>query len=125
MAILVMIIHYQKIYRLINVMDLKLKIRKVLKEYYGEFNSFLEIEYENKLTENLIVGDYKTKRAWVTYNQVILELKFSLHDNLRVKQLQYRLTENSDPNLECIKVIEEVKSLTPELTRLYEKIKNL
>ena len=125
MAILVMIIHYQKIYRLINVMDLKLKIRHVLKEYYGEFNSFLEIEYENKLTENLIVGDYKTKKAWATYNQVILELKFSLHDNLRVKQLQYRLTENSDPNLECMKVIEEVKSLTPELTRLYEKIKNL
>lgn len=106
-------------------MDLKLKIRQVLKEYYGEFNSFLEIEYENKLTENLIIGDYKTKKAWATYNQVILELKFSLHDNLRVKQLQYNLTENSNPNLACIEVIEEVKTLTPELTRLYEKIKNL
>jgi hypothetical protein len=106
-------------------MDLKLKIRNVLKEHYGEFNSFLEIEYENKLTENLIVGDDKTKRAWVTYNQVILELKFSLHDILRVKQLQYNLTENTNPNLECIKVIEDVKTLTPELTRLYEKIQNL
>jgi len=106
-------------------MDLKLKIRNVLKEHYGEFNSFLEIEYENKLTENLIVGDDKTKRAWVTYNQVILELKFSLHDILRVKQLQYNLTENTNPNLECMKVIEDVKTLTPELTRLYEKIQNL
>lgn len=106
-------------------MDLKLKIRNVLKEHYGEFNSFLEIEYENKLTENLIVGDDKTKRAWVTYNQVILELKFSLHDILRVKQLQYSLTETTNPNLECMKVIEEVKTLTPELTRLYEKIQNL
>jgi hypothetical protein len=106
-------------------MELKLKIRNVLKEHYGEFNSFLEIEYENKLTENLIVGDYNTKRAWVTYNQVILELKFSLHDILRVKQLQYNLTENTNPNLECMKVIEDVKTLTPELTRLYEKIQNL
>jgi hypothetical protein len=106
-------------------MDLKFKIRNVLKEYYGEFNSFLEIEYENKLTENLIIGDYKTKNAWATYNQVILELKFSLRDNLKVKQLQYKLTENSDPNLECLKVIEEVETLTPELTRLYEKITNL
>lgn len=106
-------------------MNLKIKIRDVLKEYYGEFNSFLEIEYENKLTENLIIGDYKTKNAWATYNQVILELKFSLHDNLKVKQLQYNLTENSDPNLECLKVIEEVEILTPELTRLYEKIKIL
>lgn len=106
-------------------MDLKLKIRDVLKEYYGEFNSFLEIEYENKLTENLIVGDYKTKNAWATYNQVILELKFSLRDNLKVKQLQYNLTENTNPNLECLKVIEEVETLTPELTRLYEKIKIL
>ena len=97
----------------------------MLKEHYGEFNSFLEIEYENKLTENLIIGDYKTKNAWATYNQVILELKFSLHDNLKVKQLQYKLTENSDPNLECLKVIEEVETLTPELTRLYEKIKIL
>lgn len=106
-------------------MDLKLKIRDVLREYYGEFNSFLEIEYENKLTENLIVGDYKTKNAWATYNQVILELKFSLRDNLKVKQLQYNLTENTNPNLECLKVIEEVETITPELTRLYEKIKIL
>jgi len=106
-------------------MDLKLKIRDILKEHYGEFNTFLEIEYENKLTENLIVGDDKTKNAWITYNQVILELKFNLRDNLKVKQLQYNLTEDSNPNLECMKVIEEVETLTPELTRLYEKIQNL
>lgn len=106
-------------------MDLKLKIRDVLRDYYGDFNTFLEIEYENKLTENLILGDYETKNAWATYNQVILELKFSLHDTLRVKQLQYNLTEDSNPKLVCMKIIEEVETLTPELTRLYEKIQNL
>jgi hypothetical protein len=106
-------------------MDLKSKIREVLKEHYGEFDSFLEIEYENKLTTNLMNGDSSTKIAWATYNQVILELKHNLHDNLKVKQLQYQLTEKTDPKIECIKLIEEVKTLTPELTRLYEKIKNL
>lgn len=106
-------------------MDIKSKIREVLNNSYGSFDSFLEIEYENKLTENLIVGNLETKKAWATYNQVILELKFSLHDNLKVKQLQYTLTENSDPNLGCLKVIEEVTDLTPELSRLYEKIKTL
>jgi hypothetical protein len=106
-------------------MDLKSKIRNVLKEHYGEFDTFLEIEYENLLTSNLIDGDPSTKLAWATYNQVVLELKNTLHDNLKVKQLQYQLTEKSDPNIECIKVIQEVKMLTPELTRLYEKIINL
>ena len=46
-------------------MDLKLKIRDVLKEYYGEFNSFLEIEYENKYDKysdkvNNIVNENKS-----------------------------------------------------------------
>ena len=106
-------------------MDLKTKIREVLKEHYGEFDSFLEIEYENKLTTNLMNGDVPTKIAWATYNQVILELKHNLRDNLKVKQLQYQLTEKTDPKDECIKLIEDVKTLTPELTRLYDKIRNL
>ena len=38
----------------------------------------LEHEYETKLTENLFVGDIEKKRAWLTYNQVILELKHAL-----------------------------------------------
>lgn len=105
-------------------MNIKVKIRKALKEHYGEFNSELEHQYENKLTENLIVGDIENKKAWLTYNQVILELKNTLKDMLRVKELQYKLTENIDPNEVCIEVIEEVKDRTPELERLYYKIRN-
>ena len=71
-------------------MNLKAKIRKVLREHYGEFNTLLEHEYENKLIEILIVGDLDNKKAWATYNQVILELKNSLKDMLRVKELQYK-----------------------------------
>ena len=105
-------------------MNLKTKIRKVLKEQYGDFSSELEHQYEVKLTENLIEGDMDKKMAWITYNQVILELKNSLKDMLKVKELQYKLTENSDPNEVCIEVMEEVKDRSPELDRLYNKIKN-
>lgn len=105
-------------------MDIKGKIRKVLREYYGDFNTYLEHEYENKLTENLILGNLDNKKAWVTYNQVILELKNNLKDMLKVKELQYKLTENTNPNEVCIEVLETVKERTPELERLYYKIKN-
>jgi hypothetical protein len=105
-------------------MNLKEKIRMVLREHYGDFNSYLEHEYENKITENLILGDIEEKQAWVTYNQVILELKNTLKDNLKVKELQYKLTEDINPNEVCIQVIEPIKTKSPELERLYYKIKN-
>ena len=105
-------------------MKLKGKIRKVLGEYYGNFNTVLEHQYEVKLTENLIVGNFEKKREWITYNQVILELKYSLKDMLKVKELQYKLTDNLNPNEVCIEVMENVKDRSPELERLYYKIKN-
>lgn len=105
-------------------MNLKTKIRKVLRENYGEFSTLLEHEYENKLIEILIVGDLNNKRAWATYNQVILELKNSLKDMLKVKELQYKLTENLDPNEVCIEILETIQIKTPELERLYNKIRN-
>lgn len=105
-------------------MNLKTKIRKALREHYGEFDSLLEHQYESKLTKFLIDGDIEDKRAWLTYNQVILELKHSLKDNLRVKELQYKLTEESDPNDVCISIMESVINRTPELDRLYQKIMN-
>lgn len=105
-------------------MNLRHKIRRVLREKYGDVKTYLEHAYENKVTENLIVGDIDDKKAWITYNQVILELKHSLKDNLKVKELQYKLTENSNPNEVCIQVIEDVKHRSKELERLYYKITN-
>jgi len=105
-------------------MNLKLRIRQVLKESYGDFDSYLEHKYEDKLTETLIIGNKEKKREWLTYNQVVLELKHTLKDMLKVKELQYKLTENEDPTQVCIEVIEEVKDMSPELERLYYKIRN-
>jgi len=105
-------------------MDLKTKIRKVLRESYGDFNSDLESMYQDKITEALLHEDLNNKKEWVTYNQVILELKHNIKDMLRVRELQYRLTDIEDPNNACISVIKEVKTRTPELERLYHKIMN-
>ncbi len=105
-------------------MNLKTKIKNTLTKHYGEFNTGLENEYQSKLTENLIDGDIQKKKAWLTYNQVILELKHSIKDMLKVKELQYKLTESEEPNEVCISVIEELKDRSPELERLYYKIRN-
>jgi hypothetical protein len=43
---------------------------------------------------------------------------------LKVKEIQYKLTDNLDPKDVIIEVIEPVKSFTPELERLYFKIKS-
>lgn len=105
-------------------MTLKHKIRQALKEQYGNFDTYLEHKYENKITENLITGNLNDKKAWMTYNQVIIELKITLKDMLKVKELQYNLTEDLNPNEVCIKVIEDIKDRSPELERLYYKIRN-
>lgn len=103
-------------------MDLRDKIRRVLRENYGEYSTYLEHKYEDILTEKLMTESMKHKREWATYNQVILEIKNSLNDMLRVKELQYRLTDVEDPNEVCIEVIRGIGSMSPELERLYYKI---
>jgi hypothetical protein len=105
-------------------MNIKDKIRGVLKSQYGEFETHLEHVYEDKVIEVLVSENFKNKEAWLTYNQVILELKYSIKDTLKVKELQYKLTDNLDPNKACIEVIENVKHRSPELERLYYKIIN-
>ncbi len=105
-------------------MKIRDRIKTVLREHYGEFDSYLEHKYETRLTETLIGGKLEDKRAWMTYNQVMLELKYSLKDQLKVKELQYKLTEDINPNEVCIEVIGNIKYLTPELERLYFKILN-
>lgn len=105
-------------------MDIKSKIKDVLRSQYGDFETYLELVYEDTLTDKLTNNNVKNKKKWITYNQVVLELKHSIKDHLRVKELQYGLTENTDPNKVCIEVLEPIKSLSPELERLYYKIIN-
>jgi hypothetical protein len=104
--------------------EIKDKIRSVLREVYGDFETYLEHEYEDRITENLYNGTIKNKREWMTYNQVVLELKHNIKDMLKVKELQYHLTEDDEPRKVCISVLNKVKIKTPELERLYNKIKN-
>ncbi len=103
---------------------MKALIRKALREAYGDFETLLEHNYEEILIKGLSESDFETKRKWATYNQVVLELKHNLRDELKVQELQYFLTDEKDPNQVCINVMEDIKESSPEIKRLYEKISN-
>jgi len=114
-------------------MCLRDKIKKELKDLYGGFETYLESKYEETIVEKLyeenLTGRLSSeslsiKKAWVTYNQVIIEFKHNIKDMVRVKELQYRLTDKEDPNDVCIEIIKEIKQRSPELERLYNKIMN-
>ena len=105
-------------------MDIKSKIRFKLREVYGEFDTYLEGTYEECLTENIYTSTNNNREKWATYNQVIVELKHTLKDMLRVKELQYKLTESENPDNTCIEVLSGLDNMPPELDRLYHKIKN-
>ena len=105
-------------------MDQKRKIREELRKLYGSFETVLEHQYENVITEQLSFGPYENRHKWATYNQVILEYKNTLRNMLKVKELQYRLTNTLTPKEVVIEVIEDSGIFTPELERLYYKIKS-
>ena len=102
---------------------MKAKIKRILREHYGPFDTNLEKEYEDKITSVLLESDYDIRLEWATYNQVILELKHNLNYKLRTKELLYYLTDTSNPSRVCIDIIEQMDNLTPEMKRLYDKIK--
>tara|TARA_R110000796_G_scaffold61077_2_gene141367 strand:+ start:13387 stop:13707 length:321 start_codon:yes stop_codon:yes gene_type:complete len=104
--------------------EIRDRIRFKLREAYGDVETYLENTYEQYLTENIYISSIDNKKKWMTYNQVILELKHNLKDMLRVKELQYKLTETTNPNETCIEVLSSLSNLTPELDRLYNKIRN-
>lgn len=103
---------------------MKAKIREILKDTYGDFSTVLEVQYENVMLQKLSSKNRNRVREWLTYNQVILELRDNLKNSLKTKELQYRLTDGENPNMACLDVMGELKNESPELTRLYEKIMN-
>lgn len=105
-------------------MDIKNKIRLMLREAYGVISTNLEIEYENRLINNLAEGSVRDKNQWITYNQIVLEVKHNLKNMLIVRRLQYELTDEKNPNEVCINVLESVDLKSKELVRLYDKVRN-
>ncbi len=99
-------------------------IKNSLRSAYGDFDTYLEHKYEDFITKILLKSNLNEKKKWITYNQVVLELKHNIKDMLKVKELQYKLTENIDPIDVCIEVLNSLNPKTPELERLYNKINN-
>lgn len=101
------------------------RIKRVLTEHYGSFDTTLEINYEKVLSNHLMAETtYDKKLEWATYNQVVLELKHNLNNHQLVCELQYRLSDYETPRKVCMDVIKNSETITPELIRLYEKIMN-
>jgi len=103
---------------------MKARIREILQTQYGDYDSYLEVKYKNKILETLNTNNKKKAQAWLTYNQVVLELKHNIKDSLKWRELQYRLTDAENPNRACLDVLSDIKKNTPELERLYYKIMN-
>jgi len=101
---------------------MKKRIRKILREHYGKVQTRLERQYETKIVENL--NDNINRHEWATYNQVLLELKHNIKDFLKVKELQYRLSDIENPNDVCMDIISKVNVPSQELERLADKIRN-
>ena len=101
---------------------MKAKIKRILREHYGDFETRLEREYEKKIVDNLNNGH--NLMEWATYNQLILELKHNIKASIRVKELQYRITDSENPNDVCMDIIRKVGYSSPELERLADKIRN-
>lgn len=100
---------------------MKAQIKKILDEAYGKFETELELEYASLLEKGISNEDWKVREKWATYNQIILELKHNMNDMISVKELQYKLTDNEQPEVACISILENIKR-NPELDRLYNKI---
>jgi hypothetical protein len=105
-------------------MVLRDTIHSVLHEAYGGFITRLETMYEERIINELSSDNMENNRKWITYNQVILELKHKNNNSLMVKKLLYELSEidKINPNKICIDVLKEVKINSPELKRLHDKI---
>ncbi len=107
-----------------ETMDIKNKIKAVLNDNYGEFSSYLEKIYEEKLTEKLSSDFILDKKIWATYNQVVIELKVKLNNDLLLKEFLYLITDDNISNEAILFFIEKIDNKTNELDRLYDKIKN-
>jgi hypothetical protein len=103
-------------------MEIRERIKQELQKQYGSFDSYLENIYLDKIIDKLAFGNKQTKIRWSVYNQVIIELKHSIKDKLKLQELMYLLTDDKNPNIICIDVIKSVEKPTPELERLYLKI---
>ena len=99
--------------------DLNKNYRRAV-EVYRDGNEYKKRKvFEIIFDGNLISGEDLLKYFKLKYNHGSEFIK-----QLRVKELQYKLTETTNPNETCIEVLSSLSNLTPELDRLYNKIRN-
>lgn len=100
------------------------KIKEILRKVYGEFNSYLEKKYEEKLVDILVNGTAYDKYKWITYNQILIELRLTKKDENITNELLYKLTEDGDSTKACVAFLDRLDKKNKELDRLYNKLIN-
>ena len=100
------------------------KIKSLLSKVYGEFNSYLEKKYEEKLLDILINGSAYDKYKWITYNQILVELRNIKKDKNITNNLLYILTDDGDPTKSCLNFLNDINEKNKELERLEDKLRN-
>ena len=99
------------------------KIKKILREKYGKFETTLEEQYEDLVVGKLLDKNENVKWEWATYNQLVLEIKKELKDLMLTKELQYKLTDiENDPKKVCMEILSRIVNKNSELIRLEGKI---
>ena len=102
----------------------KIHILEVLRSSYGNFDTRLECQYSETIIGEISKNKVSTVREWLTYHQVIIELKKTSDTLKESKELQYRISDGEHPKTVCLHVLSSLKSTNAELVRLYEKIQN-
>jgi len=97
------------------------KIKIALRELYGNEKTNLDRVFIEVITEGLLISEWFEKEKWATFNQVVFELN-SIGEIKKAQELQYYLTDNNDPIIACLTIIERMGNKNNELARLYEKI---
>lgn len=98
-------------------------VKKILVTAGGSSVTTLELQYEDRLLNSIAFGGIESASKWLTYNQVIIELKKTNCNETRLKEILYRLTDGENPNDVFMSVLNGVV-LNAELDRLYNKIIN-
>ncbi len=102
----------------------KTHILEILRASYGNFDTKLECQYSETIVDEIANNKVSTVREWLTYHQVIIELKKTSDTLKEAKELQYRISDGEYPKTVCLDVLSSLKSTNAELVRLYEKIQN-
>lgn len=95
---------------------------KMLKETYGEFESYVENVYLKTIINKIMKSNVDEVRLWLTLNEIITQFKINKEDKT-TKNLQYLITEKNINKVEILLILDYNNLINNnEITRLKNKL---